>query len=237
MSLNLKRYTQAFIFSLIIFNALSFYLYLRRGYYDLYIANKAFAGTAFILVGVIFLLGPLGRLYQKFDRFLILRKEFGIIAFFFGLIHPVVSLFMLPTHFPLENYLNNKLTFTAGLLSTGVLFYLFILSFERFTAGLDKKKWWMVQNWGLRILGVFLLLHVLPMKIAGYVKWYQQGGGPELLRPYLPGAGLLVVSFGVFVLLVRLSEFAGEKAARLLIPFFALAFVVFLVFTFWWGIR
>lgn len=183
MSLNLKRYTQAFIFALIIFNVLSFYLYLRRGYYNLYIANKAFAGTAFILVGVILLLGQLGRLYQKFDRFIILRKEFGITAFFFGLIHPVVSLFMLPTHFPLENYLNNKLTFTAGLLSTGVLFYLFILSFERFTAGLDKKRWWMVQNWGLRILGVFLLLHVLPMKFAGYVKWYQAGGGPELLRP------------------------------------------------------
>ena len=69
-----KQYAAAILSALIIFGFLSIYLFFRRGYYDLYIANKAFAGAGTILLGLVLLIGPLSRifagfanLYVKFD--------------------------------------------------------------------------------------------------------------------------------------------------------------------------
>ena len=59
MKEQLKRYGISLIASFGIFAILSFYLFLRRGYYDLFIVNKALAGTAFVLLAFVLLVGLL----------------------------------------------------------------------------------------------------------------------------------------------------------------------------------
>src|SRR3989344_4152520 len=95
MKEQLKRYGISLIASFGIFAILSFYLFLRRGYYDFFIANKAFAGAAFVLLAFVLLVGLLARYFVRFDGWLIYRKEIGIVSFFFALAPGIVS-FLIP---------------------------------------------------------------------------------------------------------------------------------------------
>lgn len=232
-----RQYLWSFITALIVFTILSFYLYFRRGYYDLYIANKAVSSVAFILLCLVLLLGPISRLYQLFDHLLIFRKELGITAFLFAFLHGLVSLIGLPDHFPLENYLKFPITFVAGLLSLVILAILFVLSAEKIVKAIDRRRWWHIQNWGVRIAALLVFLHVLPMKYNGWIKWYTFGGGNELLRPYLPPASVLVISFGVFTLAIRLSELLGQNLARKIITLTVIIYIIFLGVSFGLGIN
>src|SRR3989344_6781103 len=91
-----QPYIMALAISAPIFAALSVYLFYRRGYYDLYIANKVFAGAAAVLLGIVLLIGPLSRWFSVFDRYVPYRKAIGIVAFFLALAHAVVSFWFLP---------------------------------------------------------------------------------------------------------------------------------------------
>ena len=65
-----QQYGAALMAAVPVFVSLSLYIFYRRGYYDLYIANKAFAGDAAVLLGVVFLLGPLSRFFVIFLKYL-----------------------------------------------------------------------------------------------------------------------------------------------------------------------
>lgn len=231
----ISRYIKSFAFSLFIFALLSTYIYIRRGYYTFYIANKVVAGESLILLGIVLLIGPITRLYDAFDHFIIYRKELGIVAFLYAFLHGVLSLFFLPEYFPLSYYSHHLKTFIPGLTALIVLAVLFILSFEFIIEKMDKKLWWHVQNWGVRIGGLLVLLHIIPMKYSGWMSWYTKGGGPELLRFYMPPLGLLVTSFGVLVIAARFSEFFGKTVAQKMIKTLVMVYVIFLGITFGWG--
>src|SRR3990167_7407583 len=89
----------------ILFVVLSVYLYFRRGYYDLYIANKIFAGDAAILLGIVLLIGPTSRLFSFPDRLIQYRKALGIVAFLSALMHGITSMFLIPSKFTLISLL------------------------------------------------------------------------------------------------------------------------------------
>src|SRR3989304_6445686 len=127
----IRQYSVATIFGLVLFILLSGYLFLRRGYFDLYIINKVLAGASLIILVVIILIGPLSRFYDRFDSWVIYRKEFGIVAFLLALAHGIISFFFLSDRFTFSYFMNNLLTFIFGLISLFILAYLFILSFER----------------------------------------------------------------------------------------------------------
>ncbi|MFA5770816.1 MAG: hypothetical protein WC894_04970 [Patescibacteria group bacterium] len=63
------EYAIAFFFALISFIIFSLYLFNRRGFYDLYIINKVFAGVAIFQLGIMLLMGPLCRMFDAFDHF------------------------------------------------------------------------------------------------------------------------------------------------------------------------
>lgn len=231
-----SRYIKTIVFSLIIFGLLSLYIYIRRGYFTFYIVNKVVAGDAIILLGIVLLIGPITRLYDAFDHFIIYRKELGIIAFLYAFIHGMLSLFYLPEYFSISSYLKHLNTFIPGLTGLIILALLFIFSFEFIIEKMDKKIWWLLQNWGVRVGGILIILHVVLMKYSGWVSWYIKGGGPELLRFYLPPAGLLVTSFGLLIGAIRISEFFGKNTAQKLMPIIVSLYVIFLGFTFGWGI-
>ncbi|MDZ7586216.1 MAG: hypothetical protein U0946_00540 [Patescibacteria group bacterium] len=231
-----KQYSTAVLPALIIFGFLSIYLFFRRGYYDLYIANKVFAGTAAILLGIVLLIGPLSRSFSYPDRLLQYRKELGIIAFFLALIHGISSFFLLPDKFPTQQFFGSGLwPFVFGLTAIIILTGLFLISNSKAMAVFNGKLWWQLQSWGLRLGFTFIFLHVFVMKWSGWVKWYQVGGSKELVHPEWPGAGLLVGWFMAVVVLVRLAECGGPRLGRAIWQVSVVALPIIYVVTFWWG--
>lgn len=217
----------------------SIYLFYRRGYYDLYIANKIFAGVAAILLGIVLLIGPLSRLFFFPDRYVQYRKELGIVAFFLALIHGIVSLFFLPSKFQIQPFFAKfPIPFTTGLIATIILIIIFLISNDRASLAMGKEKWWKWQYWGARFIFALVFLHVFVMKWEGWVKWYQgQASNKGIVHPEWPGAGLLVGWFMAFVVFVRLAELMGPRIGRLAWYLTIVALPAIYILTFWWGAR
>lgn len=233
-----RQYGAALMVAVPLFVLLSLFIFYRRGYYDLYIANKVFAGIAAILLGIVLLIGPLSRYFAFPDRYIQYRKELGIIAFLLALIHAIVSLFFLPTRFPLLMYFGKfNWQFVLGMIATVALFALFIISYERVAEAIGRKLWWRIQNWGIRITFGLVVFHVFLMKWAGWVKWYKVGGGKELAHPELPGGGLIVGWFMAFVIFLRLAEFAGPRFFRIAWYASIIALPAIYIATFVWGMQ
>ena len=238
---SLKQYGVALANAAAIFGAFSAYLLYRRGYYDLYIANKALANTAAILFGVLLLLGPLGKYFKAFDRYLKYRKELGMVGAAIALAHVVASYFFLRDHFPLERfYTTGRIPFAFGLAATLLLVVLVVISNRPMMHLFGGKLWWQLQHWGVRLMFVAVALHVGIMKWSGWVKWYREGGGTPsaaLKNPWLPGAGLLVGWFIGFVLLQRTADLIHAKLGRAVWYLGCIALPAIYLFTFWWGLR
>lgn len=231
-----QQYGPALAAAISLFVILSVYLFFRRGYYDLYIANKIFAGAAAILLGIVLLIGPGSRLFSFPDRYIQYRKELGIVAFFLALIHGIVSFFFLPSKFSIPQFFGTGwYPFIFGLIATIVLVAIFFISNDRVMTAIGRERWWQLQYWGMRLAFVLVFLHVFVMKWDGWVKWYKVGGGKELAHPEWPGAGLLVGWFMVFVVFARLAEFVSPKLGRVAWYASAIVLPVIYVATFWWG--
>ncbi|MEK7578180.1 MAG: ferric reductase-like transmembrane domain-containing protein [Patescibacteria group bacterium] len=232
----LQQYGAALAATVPLFVILSVYLFYRRGYYDLYIANKIFAGVAVILLGIVLLIGPLSRLFSFPDRYVQYRKELGIVAFFLAIAHGISSSFFLSSRFHLSGSPETlNWPFIFGLAATVILVALFFISNDRVMAAIGRERWWRLQYWGVRLAFIFVLLHVFIMKWSGWVKWYKVGGGSDLVHPEWPGAGLLVGWFMIFVILVRLAEFVSPKLGRAVWYASVVAVPIIYIATFWWG--
>ncbi|MBI4053784.1 MAG: hypothetical protein HY397_00465 [Candidatus Doudnabacteria bacterium] len=228
---SVAKYSLALAIGLGLGMIFSYYLLLRRGYFDLYIANKVFAGVAAVMLGLVLLIGPASRYFDIFDGLVRYRKHFGIVAFLFAAVHAWVSYFGLGDHF------SKSLPEFLGLVAGVILGLLFLISRQAVIARLGAALWWHLQNWGVRIAFLFVVLHVFVMKFPSWVSWYQKGGGKELREPNWPGAGLLVGWFLFFVVVVRISELGGLRFGRAVWYLSAFLLPAVYVFTFWWGSR
>ncbi|KKP67162.1 MAG: hypothetical protein UR68_C0013G0032 [Candidatus Roizmanbacteria bacterium GW2011_GWA2_35_19] len=235
ISESLKKYFIATVSSLAIFALLLLYLFFRRGYIDLYIVNKVFAGSSLIVLALVLLIGSLGRFYNFFDPWLVYRKHLGIISFILALFHGIVSLFFLPGRFTLSYFLTNYVTFILGLLGLILLGYLFFISFKVFTSKMDPKKWWAYQVWGGRVAGLLVFFHLVLMKYPGWIRWYQNGGNDELVRPFMPPASIIAAAFGFFVILVRLFESMNQKLVKSITPILFMGLIIFVGLSFYIG--
>lgn len=231
-----QQYSIALAMAAPFYLALSFYLFFRRGYYDLYIANKSFAGVSAILLGIVLLIGPGSRMFSFPDRYVQYRKELGIIAFFLALIHSLVSFFFLPLKFPLAKYLATlNWPFIFGLAAIIILIAIFAISNNRARTAIGRERWWRLQYWGVRVVFILVVFHVFIMKWEGWVAWYKVGGGKELVRPEWPGAGILVAWFMAFVAFIRLAEFINQKLGRVVWYTSAVLLPLVYIVTFAWG--
>ncbi|MBI5448823.1 ferric reductase-like transmembrane domain-containing protein [Candidatus Gottesmanbacteria bacterium] len=224
-----------------VFIVFSVYLYLRRGYYDLYIINKVLGSASLVALGLVLLIGPLSRLYQRFDHWLCYRKEIGIIGFLAAFAHMIISLFLLPEKFKFISFftytsLNRGLVpFLLGLASIMICIILTILSFESIKRKTKTIAWWHWQYRGVRIAFLFLFLHLIFMKYPGWIDWYVKGS-TGLARPFMPPGSIIAGSIGLFVLLVRLAEVIDTKVAKIVIPVLLFFLIAFWLESFAWGI-
>ena len=217
MKETLRQYLVAGLVSIATAGGLILYLTARRGYFDLSIVNKSLASASLILLGIVLLLGPLSRIYNRFDKWINYRKELGILAFLTGAVHVYLSMFPLARRGPFGLYQSRPLVAYSGLLGLLIMVYLFIISFEKIKTKMNADKWWKAQYIGARIAALAVLFHMTVFKYSEWGMWLAGDVG-KLALPNLPPVSLLVALFSGFVLLVRLSEFLGKRAAKFLVP-------------------
>ncbi len=193
------------------------YIFVRRGYlFDappttdmLYIPNKVLASVAMTLIALTFIIGPVTRYFDRFDKWLGYRKEIGIVGGLLAILHGIVTYYLLPIEFPSEWIDFTAPQTAAGLTGAILLGLLFFISFKKAILLLGAGRWWFLQRFGLRFVVVFTLVHVYVLKWDSWIMWLVQGDGNptlELANPWLPGLGILATLFITWVVIVRLYE-------------------------------
>ncbi len=214
---HINDYIVALFVSTLLTLFLGSYLYIRRGLmFDvspgadvMYIPNKVIANVGMMIIALSFLFGPIVRYFNRFDTWLGYRKEIGIVGAFLILFHGIVSYFFLPKQYPQEYIDFLSIEFFAGLLGAFILFFLFIISFKKAITLLGASRWWFLQRFGLRIVVILTLLHVIFIKWSSWVKWFFQDIpiiAETTARNWLPGLNLLTTLFIVWVVLIRIYE-------------------------------
>ena len=211
MKESVKQYLVAILTAGIVWLGFSMYgAGLAKGW-SAAVVNRGLADTSIFLLGTALMLGILSRLYNAFDKFLTYRKEIGIMAFFSGAAHVYLAMFPLARRGPWGFYESRPWSAYPGLLGLGLMFLLFVISFKAVEEKLGTARWWKMQYWGARIAGIGILTHIAVFR------------GPEWWTLVKSGSGavpssLVAGSFGVFALLSRLAEPAGQKMAQKLVP-------------------
>lgn len=201
---------------LLVLGIVTLYTIIRHQGFDLFLFNKISAGVTGILLAIVILTGPLSRLYDLFDKLLLYRKWLGIGAFIFAYIHSIITLFLLPERFPSSRFHLGNPAFVLGLSSLLVLTVLFVYSFQITIAALNRHVWWKLQFWGVRTAFVLGLLHTIVVKLPFWQRWIS-GGETSLMGTLLPPAGLIIMCFMMYAVLVRIAEVFGKRAGLTLV--------------------
>ena len=178
--------------------------------------NVSLAASSMFLLGMVLLLGPLSRLFTIFDRFLIYRKELGIMSFLVACTHVYLVMFPLARNGPWGLFVSRPFSAYPGLESLIVLFILFLFSWNWSMKLLGTKLWWQIQYWGARAAFALLVLHMAVLKYDTILDWILPGRMPETSGLHAPPLIIWEAQFVLLVLLVRFSELFGQKTARII---------------------
>ena len=203
MSVDRDGWKKAFLWGVVFFVLLSLLLYFRRFSYNLFIANKAIAGAAVILIGTSFLMGPLAKFWPKtWVSKLYLRKHFGVFGFVVAILHVILTLILLsPQQYPKlytgAGTLNSMaqwslLLGTLALIMFAIISVTSIPSIER---AMSNRRWLIIQRTGY-IAFLFVLIHLFQLKYKGWINLDNWLNG-------LPPASLIPFIFILFVFLAR----------------------------------
>lgn len=201
----LKRWLKSILISLLIFLAFAVYLYVRRGYFNLYIANKVFGSTAAALAGLTLLLRPLSKRFNNLSPLMTIRRHLGLVAFGFALIHIVASLSQ-QERFPLFSwYIGEWFPVLAGITAVSAWGYMAYISRNKKIQQMGAEVWkkrLSLAGW-IGFYGIFL--HLVVMKYAGWLKWLngQVKKSVELTNPEFPPASLFVFFVMLIVIIYR----------------------------------
>ncbi len=201
----IREWVETLLVTGVVFTAFSLYLFLRRGYYNLYIVNKVLGSTAVILAGLTLILGPLARTSDRFDRFVVLRKSLGLTALGLALAHSLASTLFLSHRFPLSWYQKEWLPISFGALALLIWLYLARISRVSAIKKLGSAVWRSRQSLGAKIAFIAIFLHLVLMKYPGWIRWWQGQVKPsfELANPGYPPASLFVFLIMLAILLYR----------------------------------
>lgn len=214
-----SRFVVVTFFSVVLLLLCVWYSGSRTGGYTLAILNKSVGDVSLILLAVVLLLGPLSRLYDLFDGWIPYRKEFGVLAFLFGVAHLYLVIFPLARRGPFGFFLARPWEAYTGLAGLLIMLFLFVISINAVKNMLGVKRWWTFQYMGARFAGIAVLAHVSLLKHSEWIQWLS-GNIKGLARPSFPPANLLIEVFGIFVLLTRIAEIFPVRVARVLVPLF-----------------
>lgn len=198
---------------LFVFLLFSVYLYLRRGYYNLYIINKVFGSTAVILSGFTLLIKPLSRKIEKLNQYVNIRRHLGLSALFMAMVHMIIPAILLPEKFPLSWYQNEITPVIFGVLAILIWIYLAYISSNEKIRKMGLDVWRKHQSFLGKAAFLAILLHLVVMKYQGWINWWngKVKVSPELANPSYPPASTFVLIFMLVVILCRIFHFIRSK--------------------------
>ena len=191
--------------TLAIFVLLAVYLFLRRGYFNLYLANKVFGSTAALIAGITLLIGPLSHRSPAMAHFMPMRRHLGLIALGLAIAHLLASTIFQPIRFPLPWYLQEWLSTSAGLAALFIWVWLAHISSNKMVQQMGSELWRKQQQWGGKAAFLLVFLHLTIMKYAGWISWWQGriSASPELANPSYPPASLFVFAAMLLIIVYR----------------------------------
>ena len=195
----LRMWFNTFVFSGGVFGLGSLYLFARRGEFDLYIANKVFATTALVLIGLSFALSGLCYFWDFIDTKIVYRKVLGLVGFYYSLVHIFVSLFLLPNKFPLPSWVFGHIpTVVFATLGLIIFIVMAVVSNDDVMHELGSKKWRQTLRAGY-LAYIFIIIHFALLKYNTWIAWFNTG------KPFLPPLSLLEMIFAVLVIGLRIA--------------------------------
>ena len=201
----LYRFLKGFVVSAIIFAIFSLYLFLRRGYFNLYIANKVFGSTAVLLSGITLVIGILSKKYTFLASFMTIRRHLGLLALGFAVIHVVLSLTQ-QNKFPFPQwYLSHWIPILFGIAAVIAWFYLMWISRNSKIKEMGVEIWKRNLSLFSRFAFFAIFLHLTVMKYEGWIRWLkgQTKQTAELQNPSYPPASLFVFLIMIGVIAFR----------------------------------
>jgi DMSO/TMAO reductase YedYZ heme-binding membrane subunit len=198
---NTKRWLKSIVLSVSIFILLDL-LFFRST--DPFYLNKLLGTTAALLAGFTLLIGPLTRIQTFFNQFMTIRRHLGLCAFGAAILHAVTSFFLLPNRFPLSWFGNEWIPIIVGLCAILTWVYIVFISRNSKIKEMGPDVWKKHQSVGARIAFLAIYLHVILLKNASWIAWFD---GSVRRQPYPP------VSFFLFIFMtfVILYKFGWQK--------------------------
>ncbi|MBR9680952.1 MAG: hypothetical protein GOU98_03960 [Candidatus Altiarchaeota archaeon] len=196
----LKDYGFTFLFGALIF-LIFFSWSLALGFPTNTSLNRASANTAFILIGLTYIIGPLSRKYKFFTKKMYYRKHLGQLGLLLVLGHYIGSLLI----FSLLGLLSTFDAYFTGFLALLIFLALGIISNTYSMKKLGPKTWRRIQSWGY--YGILLAFtHLL---IKSWKKWSWWIQNPLSLPP--TSLFTAVFWFSTFIIRTYFYTYLGGK--------------------------
>lgn len=155
-------------------------------------ANRATADTAFIMIGIAYIIGPLAMKYKWFLTKLYYRKHLGVLGLTIAIIHYIQSILI----FSFGTLISTRfLAFFFGTFALMIFATLLIITTKPVLKFLGPKTWRRIQSWGYYGL-LFAMVHVFSQD-NGIWGWW-------LKNPLsIPPTSLFVVTFWFLTFVIR----------------------------------
>jgi DMSO/TMAO reductase YedYZ heme-binding membrane subunit len=161
--------------------------------------NKSAADAAIILMGWSMLLSSVCYFWNSLDWAIIYRKYLGLVGFAYAIAHLVLSWQPFVNLFQAETWQRGAAwPAFAGTLAMVIFTIMAIISNSFLARKLGGLWWRRILRTGYVAI-IFVWLHVVLLKSARWVTWYQEG------MQTLPSLSLLVSVFMVIVIVMRVA--------------------------------
>lgn len=210
-----KRWIKSLLIALVIFIILSMYLFLRRGYYNLFIINKVLGSEAAILAGITLLIGPL-RSVSFVAPLMTIRRQLGLLAFGFAVLHIIASLYQTERFKWFSWYQNEWIPVAFGILAIVAWVYMTYISRNKKIEEFGVEVWKRRLSLAGKVGFLAIFIHVTVMKYEGWIRWVngQVRQTAELANPQYPPASLFVFLFMLIIILSRLIQHFVRKGGE-----------------------
>lgn len=200
---------------LLVFAIFSLYLYVRRGYFNLYIANKVFGSTAAVLAALTLFVGTIYHRFQTLKGLMAIRRQLGLWAIVMALLHIAASLLQ-TSRFTIIFYQREWIPIGFGALAVLLWCYMTYISRDKKVLELGVVAWKKKLSFGGKIGFILIFLHLVILKYEGWIRWFKGlvKKTPELANPQYPPASIFVFLILLSVIVVRSVNLLFKKRAK-----------------------
>ncbi|MBI5037481.1 MAG: ferric reductase-like transmembrane domain-containing protein [Candidatus Kerfeldbacteria bacterium] len=205
LPVNLRMWRSAILLAFGILVVLVGYVYLYNDGLTALAWSQAVAGTAALMIGISFALSGIGYWWDFLDARVGYRKYYGLVGYYFALLHSVMLLFIFPNRYWygfFENFFTPNII--LGLIAMTILTMMAIVSNNWAMRRLGPIHWRQLLRLGY-LAYALLIVRALYIEGGNWLAWLRSFDG-------LPPPRLIVSICAAAVIIFRGSVFISKKA-------------------------